>query len=157
MTLGFISVLIHEVIVGMWCTVSATSIIDQFFFLWDHKLTPICYTNCETIFDHLSDYEKTLPFLPQYSATSHTENNSMLGIENTIDDRTLSRVLWPRHLPDLNLCDLYLWDMLKNKCIVIVLILNMIQKEGIQNLVSSVSLWNLHVQWKTCVLSVMYT
>jgi hypothetical protein len=35
-------------------------------------------------------------------------------IENTIDDRTLSRVLWPQHLPDLNLCDLYLWDMLKN-------------------------------------------
>jgi len=50
----------------------------------------------------------------------------MLGIENTIDDRTLSRVLWTQHLPDLNLRDLYLWDMLKNKCILIFLTLSMI-------------------------------
>ena len=84
------------------------------FFLWDHKLTPMCYTNCDTIFDHLSDYEKTLPFYHK-TATSHTESNSMLGIENTIDERTLSRVLWPQHLPDINLYDLYLRDMWKNK------------------------------------------
>jgi len=44
-------------------------------------------------------------------AQSHTESNSMLGIENTIDERTLSRVLWPQHLPNINLYALYLWDM----------------------------------------------
>jgi len=41
--------------------VSATSVTGQFF-LWDHKHRPMCYTNCDTIFDHLSDYEKTLLF-----------------------------------------------------------------------------------------------
>ena len=45
---GFISVLVHEVIVGMWCIVSATRVIGQFFW-WDRKLTPMCYTNCDTI------------------------------------------------------------------------------------------------------------
>ena len=39
----------------------------------------------------------------------------MLVIENTIDERTLSRVLWPQHLPDINMYVRYLWDMLKNK------------------------------------------
>jgi len=58
---------------------------------------------------------ENLAFLPQDSTASHTENNSMLGIENTIDERTLSWVLWPQHLPDINLYVLYLWDMLKNK------------------------------------------
>jgi hypothetical protein len=155
MKLGFISVLIHEIIIGMWCIVSATRVIGHLFceIINLHQ----CVTQIVTPFLSLVWLWENLTFLPQDSATSHKENNSMLGIENTIDDRTLSRVLWTQHLPDLNLCNLYLWDTLKNKCILIFLTLSMIWKEGIQNLVTSVSPWNLHVQWKTCVLGVMYT
>lgn len=62
------------------------------FFYLDHKFTPTHYTLPDTNF--------------------YTANNSMHCLESVFHDRMW---LWSPWLPDLNPCDLYLWDMINDE------------------------------------------
>ncbi|KAJ4436345.1 hypothetical protein ANN_18976 [Periplaneta americana] len=48
----------------------------------------------------------------QDNATAHTANRSMEELRSVFDDRIFD---WPPRSPDLNPCDFYLWEMLKEK------------------------------------------
>jgi hypothetical protein len=49
----------------------------------------------------------------QDNATAHTADQSMLALREVFGDQVLDQ--WPLRFPDLNLCDFYLWGMLKDK------------------------------------------
>ena len=60
---------------GVWCAVIAAKIIGLFV-TGDLKFTTVCYTHSDTIFEHLSDYERTRADLQADNVTAHTEDRS---------------------------------------------------------------------------------
>jgi hypothetical protein len=51
----------------------------------------------------------------QDGATAHTATCSIYVLNEVFEDRLISRGLWPAKSPDLNPCDFYLWENLKDK------------------------------------------
>jgi hypothetical protein len=49
---------LHDLLTGLWCAVSVAKIIGLFV-TRDHKFTTIYYTLSDTMFEDLSDYERT--------------------------------------------------------------------------------------------------
>ena len=67
---------LHDVLIGLWCAMSAAKVIGLFV-TRDHKFT-IYYTHSDTMFEHLSDYERTRADLQPDNVTAHTEHRSTL-------------------------------------------------------------------------------
>ena len=65
--------------------------------------------------DQLDDDELRNDYFQQDGATCHTSNESMTEIESFIDDRIISKALWPPRSPDLSPPDFFLWGALKGK------------------------------------------
>ena len=63
--------------------------------------------------DQLDDDELRNDYLQQDGATCHTSNESMTEIESFLDDRIISKALWPPRSPDLSPPDFFLWGALK--------------------------------------------
>jgi hypothetical protein len=51
----------------------------------------------------------------QDGATAHTAIYSINVSNEVLENRLISRGLWPARSPDLNSCDFYLWGNLKDK------------------------------------------
>lgn len=56
---------------GVWCAMSAAIIVGHFV-PQDHKFTPIHCTHSDTVFGHLSNYERTLFYFSSSSAVQLT-------------------------------------------------------------------------------------
>ena len=63
------------VMFGVWCAVSAAKIIGLFV-TGDHKFTTLCCTHSDTMFEHLSDYERTRADLQPDNVAAHIEDRS---------------------------------------------------------------------------------
>ena len=63
--------------------------------------------------NQLTDDELTTGYYQQDSATCHTSNASMRGIESFFQDRIISKNLWPPRSPDLMPANCFLWGLLK--------------------------------------------
>ena len=55
---------LHDILIGLWCAVSATKIIGLFV-TRDHKFTTICYTHSDAMFEHLSITREPVPIFSQ--------------------------------------------------------------------------------------------
>jgi hypothetical protein len=51
----------------------------------------------------------------QDGAAAHTATYSIFVLNEVFEDKLISRRLWPARSPDLNSCEFYLWESLKDK------------------------------------------
>jgi hypothetical protein len=61
----------------------------------------------------LKEEEERFCWLQQDGAISHTANSTMEMLKQFIDDRIISKNLWPPRSPDLTPPDYFLWGYLK--------------------------------------------
>jgi hypothetical protein len=54
-------------------------------------------------------------YFMQDGATAHTATYSINVLNKVFENRLISHGLWPARSPDLNPCDLYLWENLKDE------------------------------------------
>jgi hypothetical protein len=47
----------------------------------------------------------------QDGATEHTATYFINVLNEVFEDRLISRALWPARSPDLNPCELYMWEI----------------------------------------------
>ena len=99
---------------GVWCTISGRRIIGPIFYQETINCEQYVGLILQPFFAELTDEEKDYAYFIQNNATAHTANDTMLELTNIFGDCILSRGLWPPRSPDLNPCDLYLWDKLKS-------------------------------------------
>jgi hypothetical protein len=69
----------------------------------------------ETFVNQLDDEELQRGFFQQDGGTCHTFNDSIAEIESFIEDRIISKGLWPPRSPDLTPPDFLLWGILKGR------------------------------------------
>ena len=65
--------------------------------------------------NQLTDDKLTTGYYQQDGATCHTSNASMREIGSFVQDRIISKNLWPPRPPDLTPVDFFLWGLLKGK------------------------------------------
>jgi hypothetical protein len=105
-------VAVHYVKFGVWCAASAAGITRTIFFNetttshWNaqHMLTPVS--------EQLSDQEKTLFFFKLGQCIRSLGKQFYALLSQYILWQNHKQ--WP-HLPDMNVCDFYLWRVLKDK------------------------------------------
>jgi hypothetical protein len=81
-------------------------------FLWNKV-----WKSCETVilFRHVTNEEKLYRHFMQYNARAYTANNSTDALDEVFTETVVGWGVWPPWSPNLNPCNFYLWDMLKNK------------------------------------------
>jgi hypothetical protein len=73
------------------------------------------YVILNTFVNQLNDEELQRGFFQQDGATCHTSNDSITEIESSLEDRIISKRLWPPRPPDLTPPDFFLCGILKGR------------------------------------------
>jgi inhibitor of nuclear factor kappa-B kinase subunit alpha len=106
---------LHDQKIGVWCAISAARIVGPIFF--EETINSERYVSdiLQPFFESITEEEKTYGYFMQDGATAHIATYSIHVLNKVFEDRLISRGLWPARSPDLNPCDFYLWESLKDK------------------------------------------
>jgi hypothetical protein len=89
---------LHDVKIGVWCAMSATTITGPLF----HTINIHRY-----VFDCLSDYDRTFSFFQEQSQTYRTAKNTALRLK-CFWWQNDTKGFWPPHSSEMNPLDCYL-------------------------------------------------
>jgi hypothetical protein len=90
---------IHTEKIGLWCAISRRRTIGPIFF--DPTVTSAVYADIVQQFVALLNEDERYCWYQQDGATCHTSNETMTLLKQFLDDRIISKNLWPPRSPDL--------------------------------------------------------
>lgn len=106
---------LHDQKVGVWCAISRKRIVGPIFFADTINSERYCNQIIQPFLSQLSRHELRSGWFQQDNATSHTARTTLQCLQNSFDNRIISRGLWPARSPDLTPADFFLWGALKEK------------------------------------------
>jgi hypothetical protein len=99
---------LHTEKTGVWCAISRRRII-----FFDTTVTSAVYADVVQQFVALLNEDERYSWHQQDGATCHTSDETMTPLKQFLDDRVISKNLWPPRSPDLTAPHFFLWGYLK--------------------------------------------
>jgi hypothetical protein len=106
---------VHDQKIDVWCAITASRTVGPIFF--ENTINSEQYVTVilQPFLGGITEEEKTYGYFMQDVAPAHTATYSINFENEVFEDRLTSRGLWPARSPDLNPCDFYLWENLKDE------------------------------------------
>jgi len=99
--MSYTKVLLHDVQIDVWCTLSARRIIGQSFYAAAVNSERYMRHILHPFIRQLTDEGKFYGHFQQDSAIAHTVDNSMQTLNKVCLKRVMSHCLWPPHSPSI--------------------------------------------------------